>query len=549
MTILPDLGEWRRISPFAIVVFFASTIRTIIGNGINLATSFGIVALLSSLDFLSSGPLWALAVLLALAGIGIRALVRYWFFRFRLEEDRILIRQGFLKRTALDLPFDRVQAIHVERSLMHRLFGLVTVRIETSGSAAAEGLLSTISSELADWLRDRVERDCGINPVAAPGNLAFPVPADPEAPAPHTLLRLKNGDMVRIGLADYRIFLLAAALGGVTSESWLDGVADSVASMFADRSLQILVVAAIGLVFLIAIVFTLAALASAFLRHHDFTLWRKGTVLHSRGGLLTQKEVVVEVARVQCIALSQNLVMRWFRRFKLSALTAGANPATDGNARSQLELSANLQVPLLDGAMAESLRREVFGDEAKELSLRPTNPGFVRVSPWYIRAVALRIALIPLALAAFVLVFVALIETVVWYIEHGSFGREFSSDPSAVVALLEWGQPLAPWYLAWLLASILIAWQLWRRRAVLRADEGLAACRGLLGYRVDAFLFRKVQSVKAKQSPLQRRKRLATLEIQLASCKVTVPYIDHSNACRLRDYILWTVESGHQRWY
>ncbi len=539
MTTLPELGDWRRISPFAIVFFFVSIIRTIIGNVTNLAAAFGVVAVLfSSLDFLSSGPSRALAILLALAGIGIGALVRYWFFRFRLEEDRILIRQGFFKRTALDLPFDRVQAIHVERSLMHRLLGLVTVRIDTSGSSAAEGLLPTISSELADWLRDRVERDRRINPANA--TPASPVSADPEVPAPRTLLRLKNADMARIGLADYRIFLFAAALGGVISESWLESVAGSVASMLAGHSLQVLVAAAMGFVFLVAIVFTLVSLASAFLRHHDFTLWRKGTALHSRGGLLTQKEIVVEVARVQHLVLSQNLVMRWFRRFKLSALTAGADPATESNARSQLALGANLQVPLLNGAMAESLRREVFGDEAQELSLRPTNPGFARVSPWYIRAVALRLALIPLALAAIVLVIAALV--------HGFLGGELSFSLIASV-LLAWRQALAPWYLAWLFASVLIAWQRWRRRAVFCVDEGLAARRGLLGYRVDAFLVRKVQSVKAKQSPLQRRKRLATLEIQLAPDKVTIPYVDHETACRLRDYMLWTVESGRQRWY
>lgn len=538
---LPELGDWRRISPFAIVFFFASTIRTIVGNVTNLVTSFGVFAVLfSSLDFLSSAPSRALAILLALAGIGIRALIRYWFFRFRIEEDRILIRQGFFKRTALDVPFDRIQSIHVERSLMQRLLGLVTVRIDTSGSAAAEGLLPTISSELADWLRDRVERDRRANPLDDTVCLAAPVFADSEPPALRSLLRLKNVDMVRIGLADYRIFLFAAVLGGVTNESWLESVAGSIASMFAGRSLQILVAIIIGSVFLVALVVLAAQVVGAFLRHHDFTLWRKGTALHTRGGLFKQEEVAVEVARIQCLDLSQNLIMHWLRRFKLSAPTAGPEKSADGNARSQSELSANLQVPLLNGAMAESLRCEVFGDEALDLSLLPTNPGFARVSPWYIRAVALRIALIPLALVAMVLVIAALV--------HGFSGRALPFDFIAAV-LLAWGQTLAPWYLVWLFVSVLIAWQRWRRRAVLCVDEGLAACRGLLGYRVDAFLFRKVQSVKEKRSPLQRRKRLATLEIQLASGKVTVPYIDHGVACRLRDYILWAVESDRRRWY
>ena len=538
---LPEFGDWRRISPFAIAFFFGATIRSIVGNVINLATSFGVFAVLfSSFDFLSSGSSRVLAVLLALVGIGIRSLVRYWFFRFRLEEDRILIRQGFFKRTALDLPFDRVQAIHVERSLMQRLFGLVTVRIETSGSSGSEGLLPTISVELADWLRERVERDRRSHSPDAAANLVSSVSTDPEGSTSRTLLRLKNGDMVRIGLADYRIFLLAAVFGGLVNESWWESAGVSIASMLVGRGFGVLVAAIIGFVFLVAIVFTLASLAGAFLRYHDFTLWRTGTALHARGGLFTQKEVVVEVARVQRLALSQNLVMRWLRRVKLSAFTAGAGATPDGNVSSQAELAANLHVPLLNGAMTEALRREVFGDEAKELSLRPANPGFVRVSPWYIRAVFLRIALIPLAVLTCVLVIASLVY---------SFPDRGISVTRIAAALIVWGQVLSPWYLGWFFVSFLIAWQRWRRRAVLCVDAGLAARRGLIGYRVDAFLFRKVQSVQAKQSPFQRRKQLATLEIQLASGTVTVPYIKYRTACRLRDYMLWTVESGRRRWY
>ena len=61
-------------------------------------------------------------------------MLRYWFFRLRIEEDRILIRQGVLRKTSLDLPLDRVQGINIERSLTDRVLGLVTVMVDTAGS-------------------------------------------------------------------------------------------------------------------------------------------------------------------------------------------------------------------------------------------------------------------------------------------------------------------------------------------------------------------------------------------------------------------------------
>ncbi len=551
MTNPPELGEWRRTSPFAIVFFFVSTIRSIVGNGINLITSFGLIAFLSRLDSLAQGFSLPLAILLGLTGIGGVALLRYWFFRFRLEEDRILIRQGLVRRTALDLPFDRVQAINVERSLVDRILGLVTVRIDTAGSSTAEGHLPTISVALANWLQERVERGRPAHTSTSSATEESPTSAPrPESDPPaETLLRLGSGELVRLGLADYRIFLVLGALSGVTAESWASRVVEGVESALAGYGAQVLVLASIALLFLLALLFTAAALASAFLRYHGFILWRKGTALHSRGGLLTQKEVVVEVARIQQLSLSQNLVMRAFGRVRLAVFPAGATGAAEAQARSQSGAAENLTVPLLEAPRTESLRREIFGNEAPDLSLLPTDRRFVRISPWYIRALALRMALIPLLFAGLIIVAGTAIEVILWTIGSIFFGQTPPPELMAAPALFAVFSSLLPWYLAWILLALLIPWQIWRRRALLRTDQALAIRRGLLGYRVDAFLMRKVQSVAIRQSPLQRRRGLANLEIQLASGKVAVPCLAYGTAREIFDYILGMVESDPQRWY
>ena len=72
---------------------------------------------------------------------------------------------------------------------------------------------------------------------------------------------------------------------------------------------------------------------------------------------------------------------------------------------------------------------------------------------------------------------------------------------------------------------------------------------GLFGYRTVGLLFRKVQRVTVTQSRYQRRKGLASLRMYMASGKVSVPYIEHETAQRLRDYILYRVESSQRAWH
>ncbi|MYB06658.1 MAG: PH domain-containing protein [Gemmatimonadetes bacterium] len=541
----PDFGVWRRTSPFAIVFFLGTTIRTIARSYIQLVASFGAIAYLTRFDFASRGGSVGLAILLILFAIGGVALLRYWFFRFRIEDDRVLIRQGFIKRTALDLPFDRVQGINVERSLVDRMLGLVTVRLDTAGTIVAEGRLPAVGTELADWLRTRVDRNrragraarrAGEDDPDQPGDRdpaealdQARITAETPAAADQLLLRLTGADMLRIGLADRKALVLAGALAALAQvaepfQDMIVGIVDAVWSGITGLAAVAQVIAVLVLFLSIALVLVTAVVIGAFLRHYDYTLWRRGTAFRSRGGLLTQKGVVVETAKIQQLTLAQNLILRWFGRFRFSALPAGAVQMPGSEGPANVEFAENLTVPLLEGSTAESLRGQVFGREATEITLLPGSPRFVRVSPYYIRAVTLRMCVVPIV--------------------AGTFFLLLRGTPATILSL-----PFGAYCLAAATAASLVALQSWRRRGYLHDAEGLASRKGFLGARVDAFLFRKSQGVSVKQSPLQRRRGLATLEVQLSSGVVTVPYVELDTAHTLRDYILYKVESSPLRWH
>ena len=335
--------------------------------------------------------------------------------------------------------------------------------------------------------------------------------------------------MLRIGLADRKALVLAGALAalGQVAEPFQDmilGVVDAAWSGIAGLAAATQVVAVAVLFLTIAVVLVTAVVIGAFLRHHDFTLWRRGTAFRSRGGLLTQKGVVVETAKIQQLSLARNLILRWFGRFRFSALPAGAVQMPGSEGPANLEIAENLTVPLLDGPTAESLRRQVFGQEATGITLMPSSPAFTRVSPFYVRALILRMSLVPILAGGFFLL--------------------LRGTPGTIVSV-----PFGIFCLAAAALCVPAALQIWRRRGYLHDDEGLASRRGFLGSRVDAFLFRKAQSVSVKESPLQRRRGLATLEVQLSSGVVTVPYVELDTARTLRDYILYRVESSPLRWH
>lgn len=548
---LPSTSEfdrWRRTSPFAIVFFVRGTIEQIRIYGQLLAT-FGLAFLLVRARELA-GELIPVAIMLIVAV----AVLRYWFFRFRITGDRILIRQGVVRKTALDLPLDRIQAVNIQRSLTDRLLGLVTVSVDTAGSGAVEAVIPSVKRAFADRIRSQVaaarrerlarraEADPSAEGVAIPpGDERRPSRLEDEALAGEApegrparqlatddpshgevMMKLPPGDMVRIGVR-----MLGEGPVGVLPLMFLARDPRDLLRYFAGQlgylepisreevphdlvsDLAELIVRA-GFVAAVLAFFAVLGIYGAFKTHFGFRLYRTGAAYRTRAGLFTQHEVVVQSVKVQRVTLSQNLVDRCFRRFRMTV-----QPVSDD--------AEVLEVPLIGASMAEGLRTELFGNEGGGLTLLPQSRAMARVSAAFIGALTLKIAAAP-ALSIPVIVFLF-------------------NGPSA-----GWAQFALIWALVWTLAGAVIALQRWRRWGYVHDDDGIAVRSGFVARKVEAFLFRKVQSATVKQSPPQRLKGLATLEMQLAGESVEVPYIDHRAACRLRDYILYKVESN-ARWH
>ena len=477
--------------------------------------------------------------------------LQYWFFRFRLDDDRILIRQGVLKRTATDLPYERIQGILVNRSLAERLLGLVTVALETPGSFGPEGELPAVAPEVAERLKARVAEHQG---DASPPPMADePTAAEPGS-GPTLVQRLGFRDVLQLGIASPGVFLYVVML--LTLGRGIDDFArvmDDVAVRLGDAlesmtgaagggALAAALVAAALVLGVLALIL-LGRVGAAMVRHHDYTLWDEGGSYRSQAGLVTRREVAVGTRKVQQLRLKQSLPFRAFRRYRLRAPTVGLTSDDEGVEDALGDLSApTLEIPWADDSMVERIRSGLLRDEGRRLALLPGDAAFRRISPLYIRAVAIRLVLVGAPAGAAALFVLGWMVAQSW--------EEVRSE----VLLLErffsiWGYAAASWGALCLILAAPIGWLRWRAKAYMHDEDGLACRSGLIGRSVEACIFRKAQGVVVRRSPLQRRHGLATIEVETACGDITVPYIGHAEARRLRDHIAHRVESSTRRWY
>lgn len=498
-----DATRWRRTSPFAAIFYLGRIVQTLARNAVQS------LAPLAAFMFAFDGDPMANLLLggsIFIALISTVAVLRYWYFRYSITDSSILIRDGIFNKRQLDLAFNRIQAINTRQNILFRQLGLVTVTFDTAGSAATEGYLPAVGVDLVEALERRVQRE----PV-------LPDERDRQNEPPafrRELLRLAATDMVLIGLSSSRVFLLFALLGPVAeyAQQRYGEQIEEAAVIQALTSLNInagngFLLAFTVVAMLVLILFAIS-IAGSFVRYHGFTVTAGDQRIRSIGGLLTRHEHSIHRAKIQSVVIVQHAVLRLFRRFRFRVRQVASGRA--GSSRDFI-------VPICRAGQMQLLECEIFSDEMADLPVDPTAPVYSQISPLYLRSRIALFGILP-AIAA---------TACLWPV----------AGASALLSLL------------WLVASSVYFWLAYRRFGLSILQNGFAFRSGLVGYRVTAWLQRKVQRLTVTQSPFQRRKKLATIRFHLAAGSVKVPFVDHALALRLQNYVLYRIESSGLAWH
>lgn len=100
----------------------------------NIQKTFIIAALIIVGLFVMT-QVFAFVALLYIASIVISAYLIYNNFLFEINEDGLFIESGIIHKGQVSLPFDQVQNVNIERTILDRMLGLAKISIETAGSA------------------------------------------------------------------------------------------------------------------------------------------------------------------------------------------------------------------------------------------------------------------------------------------------------------------------------------------------------------------------------------------------------------------------------
>ena len=283
-------------------------------------------------------------------GVGVLALVSVWqyfTYRYRLLTDRIEIRSGLLERKLRQIAYARIHNVALHQTLLHRIFNVAEVRLESAGGVKPEAEMRVLRYEKAIALEELVrERGGDVADVAAA--------AQGNAATSNTLLSLGTGEVIRHGLISNRgLVLVAAGFAGVSQfsprffanfiERWAEaGAGYALSHQFSPVHYGLGVLSLLA-IFVVAL--RLLSIVTSLLQYHGFTLSEAGRRLTVIRGLLTRLRTSAPKRRIQAWTLRESLLHRLFKRRALSVDTAAGQGSGDGQQQRSLRELAPIAPP------------------------------------------------------------------------------------------------------------------------------------------------------------------------------------------------------------
>jgi putative membrane protein len=444
-------------------------------------------------------------IVVAIAAL-IFAIASYLRFSFKVHGNELLIEKGVFKKSKLNIPFERIQTLNFEQGIIHQIFNVVRIEVDTAGSSKNEFSFNAIDKSLAESLRTLVlERK---SDIAEEDGLEVDGEVDKEEHVRESIFQLALKDLFIVGLTQNHlrtlVLLFFFTLWGVgeLSDAGLDLDWLNKESATALMSSGILIVSGLALFLLIVII--LGTAVRTVLKYYDFKMFRSAKGFNMQSGLLNRKENAALDHKIQQIKWSNNPLKRIFKIHHLQLRQA-----------SSIEVSTkkSINVPGIQKAKIKSILDFLVGAERDYEDLDEH-----RISKLYFYRNMIYLGILP-----WVVIF-----SIVFF---------FTERVEAYLILLA---------IPYFIATTYVQYRKWKFRL---SEEIVFTHRGIFENKHNLVQLYKIQNIQIHQSPFQWRRGLANIRMFTAAGSILIPYIPYDQALKIKDLMLKQIETNQIKWY
>ena len=489
-SMLEAFGAPKRQHFLGVIRYFSKNLYLLVRSFFPLLAGFAL-----SDEIRSYGEFIAMAVF---AFVIIAALVEYWRFRFHVDDKSMTIQKGLIERETINIPFERIQALHMEQAPWQRLIGLTGLKIDTAGTNGSEVDLQALKLSEAKMLRDGImaARSANVSPIEFA-----------EEPS-KSLVHLTPKELLKVGLTQNHLRIGFIAFGAIVAlyepfEAWIDAWLASwpdVVWMVLKWSWFLFI--PVG-VFAFLIFSFVLSLLGAVLKYYNLQANLNQQEVSLRGGLLKRFEYRIPLSKVQILEWRSNVARRLLGIETLRIFQASAQESN----QSGKDLS--MAIPGISEMASNGLVAEIFPSWM-------TSPSKIIFKPS--RFLLYRTLFFRILTAA------ALTFTVDSYL-----------GKILIIATV------LPW-------AFISARKVYESHWMSVTPDTCMIHSGWIRKKRSMFTFHQLQRVVFNQNTIMRRRGVAHITLATAAGNRTFKYLNEAAARQLYDWSLAIIEQSESDW-
>ncbi|MFY7901173.1 MAG: PH domain-containing protein [Chitinophagaceae bacterium] len=420
----------------------------------------------------------------------IRSIIEWMRFTFHVHQQQFIINKGIITKNQLIIPLEKIQTVHIEQHIWHKLTATCKIIIDTAGTNKAELTIHALSIQAATNFKALL-----LQKISTENNNSHP--------NHQTLLSLQFTDLLKLSFSAnhletfFIIFFFALGkldeVGKIFDFSSTDWLIEKTMEQQSDVFSWKLFCIGITIVLIFSVA---ASVVRMFIRYFQFLVIITNKGFEASWGLIQHKQEIIPLHKIQYIHWRSNWIRRKIGLYLLQLKAVGED---------ELKKHQKIQIPITQLSQIQTILSYYQPNRPSEIvnEINTVHKAYFWRFFYLVQ--------IPLILIAMPFLFI----WIHWY--------------SLLLFIL---------LFYWLIAGLqqIKNFQYWI------TESAVEIVSGFWGRNYTLLNWKKVQVVTVTQSLYQKRKQLATLEMHTASGTVKLPYISFDKAKYLADYITVKIE-------
>lgn len=281
-----------------------------------------------------------------------RGIVKWLTFTYWIEEQELKTEYGLLFKNKRYVPLERIQSLNTNEGIIHRLFNVVQISIETAGGSSkkAEVELTAITKEAAAELEQMIQQQRSDVFVGEEQHVSH---------ERNVIYQMSNKDLLLLATTSNGIMIVLGGIGAVFSQVSeyipYEKISEQFASLFEFGVLFIVFMIMIGL-----IIAWVISVGMTYLAYYSFKVSYDNEQVEITRGLINKKKMVIPVSKIQAIKVVENPIRQLFGYANVTLENAGT--VVESSTESKVVL-----LPFIKKASIEQIVRQI--DQAFSLNM------------------------------------------------------------------------------------------------------------------------------------------------------------------------------------